>query len=49
MWIKKLGEVFKTVAGGAAWVCEEIISAVGRATVKFSATGKKEASSESSA
>lgn len=30
-WIKKLAEIFEKIAGGASWVCEKILEALGRA------------------
>lgn len=33
-WIKKLAEIFASVAGGIGWVLEKILSAISRATFK---------------
>ncbi len=33
-WLKKLAKIFEWVAGGMAWICEQITSAIERATFK---------------
>lgn len=33
-WIKKLAEIFSSIAGGVSWVIDNILSAISRATFK---------------
>ena len=43
MWIKRLGEILKGVIGGSAWVCEQIIAALRRSSLKIQLSNNQQA------